>query len=60
MPVPCRAGVDGAVTWSSTASRAPAAPVALTVHEGLIYLTTEDGRVLRSADTGAPWQQMTP
>lgn len=52
--------VDGAVTWSSTAGRAPGVPVAVTVHENLIYLATEDGQVLRSADVGATWQPMTP
>ncbi|MEV5765159.1 F510_1955 family glycosylhydrolase [Micromonospora sp. NPDC052213] len=51
--------VDGAATWSPTAGRAPGAPVALTVHENLIYLATEDGRVLRSADSGVTWQPMT-
>ncbi|WP_111136002.1 F510_1955 family glycosylhydrolase [Micromonospora deserti] len=52
--------VDGAATWSSTAGRAPGAPVALTVHENVVYLATEEGRVLRSADAGATWQPMMP
>ncbi|SCG46154.1 F510_1955 family glycosylhydrolase [Micromonospora halophytica] len=46
---------DAAASWTPTGGRATDAPVALTAHEGRLYLATRDARVLRSDDAGKTW-----
>ncbi|NJP35803.1 F510_1955 family glycosylhydrolase [Micromonospora thermarum] len=47
-----------AATWSRTAGRVPDAPVAFTTHGGVLFVATDDGRILTSADAGATWHPM--